>query len=121
HGDQAYRPSPRAASVLKASFKILQQYEAWDNPMTARQIFYRLVQEYNYDKTERDYKSLVGWIARSRRARQGLILERIYEHEESREDAEHFAFEDRTLIPFPWIRDEKGYQFDPLVHEDRDD
>lgn len=121
HGYEAYRPSPRAASVLKASFQILAQYKAWESPMTVRQVFYRLVAEYGFGKTEAEYKSLVGMIARSRRARQGFLLDQIIHNQLTHGEAEEDAFHDHTLLPFPWIRDEKGHSYEPLVYDDFDD
>jgi hypothetical protein len=112
---------PRAASVLKASFQILATYKAWDDPMTVRQVFYRLIAEYGYPKTEADYKSLVGWIARSRRSRQGRILELMFKKELSNEEAQETAFEDHTLIPFSWIRDEKGQSIEALTYDGYED
>lgn len=116
HGYKSYRPSPIAQKVLEASFKILFTYKAWESPMTIRQIFYRLIAEYGYPKTEKDYKSLIGWIARSRRARQGHILESLHQGL-SYEVAQKIAFETRWMIPFSWIRDERGQGIDSLTYD----
>lgn len=121
HGYEKYRPNKRAESVLKASFQIMATYKAWDSPMTVRQIFYRLVQEYGYDKTEADYKSLVGWIARSRRARMRFILDKMQLEDYTFEEASEAAMEITTLIPFSWIRDEKGSVVNPTTFDGKED
>lgn len=120
HGYQSYRPSPIAQAVLEASFQICAQYKAWESPLTVRQIFYRLVQERGYAKTENDYKALVNMIARSRRARQGFINDKI-DRGLDLQEASDLALENHTLIPFSWIRDEKGQGIDALTYDDYDD
>lgn len=119
HGYKSYRPSPAAESVLKAAFHVLATYEAWDAPMTIRQVFYRLVQEYGYAKTEADYGSLIGWVARSRRARQGNLNELIDQGADM-EEATKAAFETKWMIPFSWIRDDKGDSIEHLTFETYD-
>lgn len=116
HGYQSYRPNLKTEKVLRASFEILSQYEAWDSPMTIRQIFYRLIAEYGYPKTEKDYKALIGCIARSRRARQGHLLDSLHQGV-NHEAATKLAFETRWMIPFSWIRDERGQGINSLTYD----
>lgn len=121
HGYPSYRPSPRGLEVLRASFQILSQYEAWESPMTVRQVFYRLIAGYKYPKTEGDYQALIGYIARSRRAYQGAFLEHIYDDGMSYEDSTQATLKEGWMIPFSWIRDEKGSTGEPLMFDDHDE
>jgi hypothetical protein len=64
--------SPRGATqqVLEQVQQVLIQYREL-LPLTARQVFYRLVGAYGFPKTEADYKRLLEYINRARRS--GLI------------------------------------------------
>lgn len=116
HGYVPYRPTSLAKSVLTAAKNVLAEYEAWDSPMTVRQVFYRLVAEYGYEKTERAYGSLITYIARSRRAYQHAVLEA--DGDETLRDE---ALQSAPLIPFPWIRDEKGQSVQESSYDDEAD
>ncbi|MDP2859301.1 MAG: hypothetical protein Q8P50_15195 [Bacillota bacterium] len=62
-----WRPHGRTLDVLAQVEEVLEQYaEHW--PLTLRQIFYRLVALYGYEKTERAYKRLGEYLTRARRA-----------------------------------------------------
>lgn len=65
-----WRPGQKSLALINQVQGILDQYEA-ELPLTGRQIFYRLVAEYQYDKTEQAYKRLLDKINRARRS--GLI------------------------------------------------
>lgn len=120
HGYVAYRPKGYAKSWLQAAKTVLVQYKAWNEPMTVRQIFYRLVAEFGYDKTEGAYGSLGGYIARSRRAYMHGIIKGMQEgldHDES----QRAALDDPILIPFSWIRDEKGTTLADFYYDSVDD
>lgn len=54
-------------AVLEAVRQILNEYRSY-GPMTVRQIFYRLVGNYNYEKTELAYKRLCNLLVKARRA-----------------------------------------------------
>lgn len=111
HGYQPYKPTKYTRSVLKAAKKVLYDYEAHKRPLTVRQVFYRLVAEYGFDKTEKSYGALVGYMARSRRAYQHAVNTWIEDHmgeEEVGKQANRAALADHTLIPFGWVRDERG-------------
>lgn len=56
-----------AESVINATREILREYGSF-GPMTVRQIFYRLVGAYGYDKTEKAYKRLAENLVKARRA-----------------------------------------------------
>lgn len=121
HGYVPYRPTNYAKSVLAAAKHVLVTYNAGSSPMTVRQVFYRLVAEFNYAKTEKAYGSLIGFIARSRRAYQArvidLMVEDGFDYWEARDEADG----DATLIPFEFIRDEKGQSTASHFYEDGDD
>lgn len=62
-----WRPQGETRRVLAQVDEVLEQYaEHW--PLSLRQIFYRLVALYGYDKTERAYKRLGEYLVRARRA-----------------------------------------------------
>jgi len=66
-GYQPYKPHGKNAAWLRAAEHIIYQYK--DNwPLTARQIFYRMVASVNYPKTETAYKALAAMLAKARRA-----------------------------------------------------
>jgi hypothetical protein len=62
-----WEPRPDAAITLDNIRTILDEYRAY-GPMTVRQIFYRLVGNYNYDKTELAYNRLAELLVKARRA-----------------------------------------------------
>ena len=57
-------------AILGAVAEILQDYEA-SLPLTVRQVFYRLVGKYGYEKTEQAYSRLAEYLNRARRS--GLV------------------------------------------------
>lgn len=118
-GYQPYAPTEYSQKVLQAAKQILIEYEAWERPMTVRQIFYRLVAQYKYEKTEQAYKSLGGYIARSRRAYQAHLLGLMREGINQKE-ATKAALREPLLIPFPWIRDERGQSHEVRSYDDVD-
>jgi len=66
-GMAAWQPRGQTCKVLGQVDEILEQYaDHW--PLTLRQIFYRLVAAYDYEKTERAYKRLGEYLVRARRA-----------------------------------------------------
>lgn len=67
-GYMNWKPSPEVAEVVRQSREILREYGGY-GPMTVRQIFYRLVGNYGYDKTERAYRRLAEYLVKARRAR----------------------------------------------------
>lgn len=67
-GYAEWTPSRDTRAVLTAVGQILEEYRQY-LPMTARQIFYRLVGGYGYPKTDRSYKNLCNHLVRARRAR----------------------------------------------------
>lgn len=63
-------PQEQTLVVLGQVKAVLEEYEDY-LPMTNRQIFYRLVGQYDYEKTEKAYKRLCEYLVRARRA--GMI------------------------------------------------
>lgn len=64
-GYSRWTPRPEAALVLTQVQDVL---DAEDEALTARQIFYRLVARYGYDKTEQAYSRLCENLVKARRA-----------------------------------------------------
>ena len=62
-----WNPREKTMDLVAAAFAVLNEY-ADHLPLTARQIFYRLVAEEKIGKTERDYQRLCGHLANARRA-----------------------------------------------------
>lgn len=67
-GFSAWKPQDETALLLWQVQHVLADYQA-ELPLTARQIFYRLVSTTGYDKTELAYKRLLNLLNRARRAR----------------------------------------------------
>lgn len=65
-----WRPQAKTVALLALVDEILSEY-AEHLPLTARQVFYRLVGHYDYDKTEGAYERLTNSLVRARRA--GLV------------------------------------------------
>ncbi len=63
----AWKPSPDVAEVVAQTAEVLREYAGY-GPMTVRQIFYRLVGNYGYAKTERAYKRLAEYLVKARRS-----------------------------------------------------
>lgn len=67
-GYMEWKPTPEVAYWVARSREVLEEYAGY-GPMTVRQIFYRLVGNYEYDKTEPAYKRLAEYLVKARRAR----------------------------------------------------
>lgn len=109
-----WNPRDETRYWLKCVNEVLQAYrEYW--PLTIRQIFYRLVAQYDYDKTEQAYGRLINYLGRARRAQlvpfnairdDGAIArgpggyDNVREWiETSRDDAENFNFRRMQFQP----------------------
>lgn len=66
-GYMNWSPSPDVLVIVRAVLAILREYSGY-GPMTVRQIFYRLVGQYDYPKDERAYKRLCEYLVKARRA-----------------------------------------------------
>lgn len=69
-GYMIWNPRPATLAVVTAAANVLEEYSSY-GPMTVRQIFYRLVGQYGYDKTELAYNRLAEYLVKARRS--GLI------------------------------------------------
>lgn len=69
-GYAPWRPHKKTVKLIMQVKEVLEEYRAY-LPMTARQIFYRLVGAYGYPKTETAYGRLTEHLVRARRA--GMI------------------------------------------------
>lgn len=66
-GYAEWNPKPEARHWVACTERVLAQYkDYW--PLSVRQIFYRLVAEYEYPKSEAAYSKLTGILSRARRA-----------------------------------------------------
>jgi hypothetical protein len=70
---KGYAPWSPAAATLEVLSQVRQVLDDYRDhlPLTVRQIFYRLVGQYDYEKTERAYARLCEYLVRARRA--GLV------------------------------------------------
>lgn len=66
-GYMQWTPRPEHATLVRQVKTVLDEYASY-GPMTVRQVFYRLVGEYGYDKTELAYKRLAELLVKARRA-----------------------------------------------------
>lgn len=74
-GYMTWRPSDDVAEIISQCKAVLREYSGY-GPMTVRQIFYRLVGNYGYQKDERAYKRLAEYLVKARRA-QMISFDRI--------------------------------------------
>lgn len=66
-GYRTWQPKAQSAVWLAATLEVLEEYrEEW--PLTVRQVFYRLIETHDYEKSEPAYESLVRIISRARRS-----------------------------------------------------
>jgi hypothetical protein len=67
-GYAQWRPQPRTLGLLERVEAVLGEYSA-HLPLTVRQIFYRLVAQHGYEKSESAYERLGNVLVRARRAK----------------------------------------------------
>ena len=67
-GYAEWRPQRKTQALLEQIDEVLEEYADY-LPLTVRQIFYRLVGQHGYDKTESAYERLAETLVRARRAR----------------------------------------------------
>jgi hypothetical protein len=66
-GYMDWQPQPHVAAVVEQVRAVLGEYASY-GPMTVRQIFYRLVGQYDYPKDEKAYNRLAEYLVKARRA-----------------------------------------------------
>lgn len=69
-GFVSWRPQSATRRVLDQVNEVFEEYKS-NLPLTYRQIFYRLVGQYEFPKTEKDYTRLCEYLVRARRS--GLV------------------------------------------------
>jgi hypothetical protein len=112
-GYAPYRPQKKTARILMRVKEVLEEYKEY-LPLTARQIFYRLVGTHSYPKTEAAYKNLCEYLNRARRAKQ-IPFEHIRDDGISVIDHAHYADENAF---YKHIHDEgKAYKRDKLTRQ----
>lgn len=88
---EQYNPRPETRRLLGQVQAILDEYRDY-LPLTVRQIFYRLVGAYGYDKTEQAYARLADHLVKARRGRV-IAFEDIRDDGASVLEPRHFADE----------------------------
>jgi hypothetical protein len=115
-GYAAWNPQKRTKAIMAAVQEILDEYRS-ELPLTARQIFYRLVGAYGYPKTESAYESLTNWLVRARRSRM-IPFDSICDDGASVMKGRYYMGEEDF---YGYIQDEaKGYERDKLANQKRD-
>ena len=115
-GYAPWRPQKKTVKLIMQVKEVLEEYRAY-LPMTARQIFYRLVGVYSYPKTESAYGRLTEHLVRARRA--GMIpFEHIRDDGISLMAHAHYADENAF---FKRVNDMgKAYKRDKLANQKKD-
>ena len=84
-GFAPWQPRGPSQELLEQVRAVFGEYEDY-LPLTIRQVFYRLVGKFEYEKTEQAYKRLVEHLSRARRAR--LIPWTTFRQQREREERE---------------------------------
>src|SRR5215217_6966661 len=112
-GYAPWRPQNKTVRLVRQVKQVLEEYQAY-LPLTARQIFYRLVGTHGYPKTEAAYKNLCEYLNRARRAKQ-IPFEHIRDDGISVIDHAHYADENAF---YKHIHDEgKAYKRHKLTRQ----
>jgi hypothetical protein len=105
-GFVSWKPQEATQIIMKQVQEVLSQYKAhW--PLTIRQIFYRLVALYWYDKTEKAYDRLLDYMNRARRSKM-VPMEAIRDDGTTRTDGSGWI--DQAHFIRLVLRDARGYQ-----------
>ncbi len=115
-GYARWRPQSKTVTLVAQIKDVLGQYEA-ELPLTARQIFYRLVGAYGYHKDERAYERLTNVLVRARRARL-ISFEDIRDDGASVLASEHHAGEEAFYGHVRKLG--RSYERDKLVNQKLD-
>lgn len=115
-GYARWRPQSKTVTLVAQIKDVLSQYEA-ELPLTARQIFYRLVGAYGYHKDERAYERLTNVLVRARRARL-ISFEDIRDDGASVLASEHHAGEEAFYGHVRKLG--RSYERDKLVNQKLD-
>lgn len=115
-GYARWRPQSKTVALVAQIKDVLRQYEA-ELPLTARQIFYRLVGAYGYQKDERSYERLTNVLVRARRARM-ISFEDIRDDGASVMASQHHAGEEAFYGHVRKLG--RSYERDKLVNQKLD-
>jgi hypothetical protein len=91
-GFAKWRPQGKTLVIIAQVEDVLDEYQA-ELPLTARQIFYRLVGAYGYPKDEQAYERLTNILVRARRARH-IPFDAIRDDGASVMESRHYADEE---------------------------
>lgn len=109
-----WNPQPKTVELVAQVQEVLRQYREY-LPMTARQIFYRLVGQFDYDKTELAYSRLCEALVKARRAQ-------VISFGAIRDDGTFSSGGGGWDSPAQWWSGElsaaKGYRRDRMVGQD---
>src|SRR5215213_8706328 len=112
----AWRPQKKTSRLIMQVKEVLKEYEDY-LPLTARQIFYRLVGTKDYPKTEAAYKKLCEHLVRARRAKM-IPFDHIRDDGISIIAQAHYADENAF---YKHVHDEgKAYKRDKLARQGLD-
>jgi hypothetical protein len=115
-GYAPWRPQNKTVRLIRQVKQALDEYQAY-LPLTARQIFYRLVGTHGYPKTEAAYKKLCEHMVRARRAKM-IPFDNIRDDGISIMSHAHYADEDAF---YKHVHDEgKAYKRDKLARQGLD-
>jgi hypothetical protein len=115
-GYAKWNPQKKTKVLMAQVQAILGEYEA-ELPLTARQIFYRLVGKYGYPKTEDAYESLTNHLVRARRSRM-IRFESIRDDGASVIEGKFYTGEEDF---YRYLHDEaKSYERDKLAGQESD-
>src|SRR5215208_4851380 len=115
-GYAKWGPQRKTRRIMAQVKEILDEYQA-ELPLTARQIFYRLVGAYGHPKTESFSESLGNWLVRARRSRR-IPFASIRDDGASILEGKFYTGEDDF---YKHIHDEaKDYERDKLANQKRD-
>ena len=115
-GYALWKPQKKTRIVLAAVKAIIAMYQA-ELPLTARQIFYRLVGAYGYPKTEAAYERLTNYLVRARRARL-IDFEAIRDDGASVMREQHYSGEEAFYSEIRAMG--RRYERDKLATQDKD-
>lgn len=94
-GFAEWKPQQATQQIMNQVQEVLVQYrEHW--PLTIRQIFYRLVGVYAYEKTEKAYDRLIDYMSRARRSKM-IPMDAIRDDGTTRTDSEGWYDQDHFI------------------------
>src|SRR5215213_9277393 len=112
-GYAPWNPQKKTKVILEQVEEILEEYRNY-LPLTGRQIFYRLVGKYEYEKNERAYERLTNYLVRARRAG---IIPFAFIRDDGASVMEHVHYRDENAF-YEHIRKQgEAYRRDKLANQ----